>query len=42
MSLRTVAQLSRAWIESGFLEYQNPARKNRSYRLGAQFHQLFS
>ena len=42
MSPRTVAQLSRAWIESGFLEYQNPARKNRSYRLGAQFHQLFS
>ena len=42
MSPRTLVQLCREWISSGFLEYQNVARKNRSYRLGARFHQLHS
>jgi Fic family protein len=42
MSPRTLVQLSREWIESGFLEYQSAARKNRSYRLGIRFQQLFS
>ena len=35
MSPRTVAQLSRAWIESGFLKTTNPARKNRSVSIGS-------
>jgi Fic family protein len=42
MSPRTLVQLCREWIASGFLEYQNAARKTRSYRLGARFHQLHS
>ena len=42
MSPRTLVQLCREWIESGFLEYQSAARKNRSYRLGARFQQLYS
>jgi len=42
MSPRTLVQLNREWIESGYLEYQSAARKNRSYRLGARFHQLYS
>jgi hypothetical protein len=33
-------QLSREWIGTGFLEFQNAARKNRSYRLGARFQEL--
>jgi Fic family protein len=40
MSPRTLVQLSREWIRSGFLEYQSAARKNRSYRLGARFQQF--
>ena len=42
MSPRTLVQLCREWIASGFLEYQNAARKTRSYRLGARFQQLHS
>ena len=42
MSQRTVVQLCREWIQSGFLEYQNSARKNRSYRLGERYHRLTS
>ena len=42
MSPRTLVQLCREWIESSFLEYQSAARKNRSYRLGARFQQLYS
>jgi Fic family protein len=37
MSPRTLAQLCRDWIASGFLEFRDAARKNRSYRLGARF-----
>ena len=40
MSPRTLVQLCRDWIAGGFLEYQNAARKNRSYRLGERYHQL--
>ena len=36
MSPRTLVQLSREWTGSGFLEYQNAARKNRSYRLAGR------
>jgi len=42
MSPRTLVQLSREWTGSGFLEYQNAARKNRSYRLAGRFQRLFS
>jgi AraC-like DNA-binding protein len=42
MSPRTLVQLCREWIGSGFLEYQSAARKNRSYRLAARFQQLSS
>ena len=34
---RTLVGLSRAWIASGFLEYQSAARKTRSYKLGARY-----
>lgn len=37
MSQRTLVELSRAWIATGFLEYQNPSRKIRSYRLGEKY-----
>ena len=40
MSQRTLVQLCHEWIASGFLEYQNEARKNRSYRLGPFYHKL--
>jgi AraC-like DNA-binding protein len=40
MSPRTLVQLCRDWIASGFIEYQNAARKNRSYRLAERFQQL--
>ena len=40
MSPRTLVQLCRDWIASGFLEYRNAARKNRSYKLGGRYHQL--
>ena len=42
MSSRTLVQLCREWIAGGFLEYQNAARKTRSYRLGPRFDQLHS
>ena len=42
MSARTLVQLSRKWIATGFVEYQSAARKNRSYRLGARYQQLNS
>ena len=42
MSPRTLVQLCREWIDGGFLEYQNAARKNRSYRLGERYHRLAS
>ncbi len=34
---RTLVGLARAWIASGFLEYQSAARKNRSYKLGTAY-----
>ncbi len=37
LSPRTLVELSRQWIASGFLGYQDPSRKIRSYRLGARF-----
>ena len=40
MSQRTLVQLCREWVASGFLEYQNSARKNRSYRLCERYHRL--
>ena len=40
MSQRTLVQLCREWLANGFLEYQNVARKNRSYRLGERYHKL--
>ncbi len=42
MSPRTLVQLCREWMSSGFLEYQNASRKNRSYRLGERFLRLSS
>lgn len=42
MSPRTLVQFCRSWVASGFLEYQSPARKNRSYKLGERFHRLNS
>lgn len=40
MSPRTLVNLCREWIASGFVEYQSAARKNRAYRLGARYHRL--
>lgn len=40
MSPRTLAQLARDWVASGFLATQNAARKNRSYKLGEAFQAL--
>ncbi len=40
LSRRTLLELCREWIASGFLQYENAARKNRSYRLGARFTEL--
>jgi Fic family protein len=40
MSPRTLVQLCREWVASGFIEYQSVARKNRSYRLGERFLKL--
>ena len=40
MSPRTLVQLCRSWTASGFLEYQNAARKNRCYRLGERYCKL--
>lgn len=40
LSPRTIVELCRTWIASGFLEYQSAARKNRSYRLGQTYDAL--
>lgn len=40
MSPRTLVQLCRDWVASGFLDYQNAARKTRSYRLGERYQDL--
>ena len=37
MSQRTIVALCREWVASGFLEIQNPSRKNRSYRLAEKY-----
>ncbi len=37
LSHRTVVALCREWVESGFLELQNPSRKARSYRLAERY-----
>ena len=37
---RTVVGLCRGWVASGFLVIQNPARKNRSYRLAPAYETL--
>jgi Fic family protein len=37
LSHRTVVDLCRVWVVSGFLEVQNPSRKARSYRLAERF-----
>jgi Fic family protein len=42
MSPRTLVELARQWIAEGFLDYQSPARKNRSYRLAERFHRLIA
>jgi Fic family protein len=40
MSPRTLVELARQWVESGFLGYVSAARKNRSYRLGDRYLRL--
>ena len=40
MSPRTLVNLCRDWIASGFIEYQSAARKNRSYKLSERFHKI--
>jgi Fic family protein len=40
LSPRTLVELSREWIASGFLDYQDRSRKIRSYRLGAHLASL--
>jgi Fic family protein len=37
LSQRTLVGLCREWVESGFIEVQNSARKTRSYRLGERY-----
>jgi Fic family protein len=37
LSPRTLVELSRQWIASGFLEFQDPSRKIRSYKVGVRF-----
>ena len=37
LSQRTVVDLCRAWVSTGFLEVQNPSRKARSYRLAERY-----
>ncbi len=37
LSPRTVVDLCRQWVTSGFLEVQNPSRKARSYRLATRY-----
>ena len=40
LSARTVAGLCRTWVADGFLEIHDPARKSRTYRLGAAYTRL--
>ena len=40
ISPRTVLQICREWVASGFLEYESAARKSRSYRLGTRYRDL--
>ena len=42
MSPRTLVLLCKEWLANGFLDTQNAARKNRSYRLGERFRSLAS
>ena len=42
LSPRTVTALCRDWLRNGFLKLHNPARKNRSYRLGDAFEAMVS
>jgi Fic family protein len=34
---RTLTQFCRDWMKSGFLEFDEPSRKSRSYKIGARF-----
>jgi hypothetical protein len=34
---RTAALLCQRWVESGFLEIADPARKSRRYRLASEY-----
>jgi Fic family protein len=40
LSPRTVTALARQWVEEGFLEIHDPARKSRSYRLSPAYEHL--
>ena len=42
LSPRTVTALCRDWLRNGFLNLHDPARKNRSYRLGDAFEAMVS
>ncbi len=37
LSQRTVVPLCRAWLADGLLEFADPSRKNRAYRIGANY-----
>lgn len=39
---RSVSALCKEWLESGFLELENPSRKARTYRLAAMYEALLS
>jgi cell filamentation protein, protein adenylyltransferase len=40
LSPRTVVAHCRAWVSEGFLEFHDPSRKNRSYRLAPELESL--
>lgn len=40
LSQRTVATLARKWVEAGFLEIHDPARRTRTYRLAPTYDRL--
>jgi DNA-binding IclR family transcriptional regulator len=40
LSTRTVAALTRDWVEEGFLELDDPSRRSRRYRLASEFDSL--
>jgi Fic family protein len=40
LSRRTVTTLARRWVEDGFLEIHDPARRTRSYRLAPEYDRL--